>query len=86
MVSTLPSFAPIMPEIFVAGMACFILVLDVFLPDRWRDLTHWLSIATVVATAWLTFTVSAHAPLLTFHDMFVNDSMGNALKLFVYLM
>ncbi|MDE2274395.1 MAG: NADH-quinone oxidoreductase subunit NuoN [Gammaproteobacteria bacterium] len=86
MVSTLPSFAPIVPEMFVAGMACFILVVDLFLSDRWRDVTHWLAIATVVATAWLTFAVSGNAPLLTFHDMFVNDSMGNVLKLFVYLM
>ncbi|MGH8278134.1 MAG: NADH-quinone oxidoreductase subunit NuoN [Gammaproteobacteria bacterium] len=86
MLSSLPSFLPVVPEMFVAAMACCILVIDVFLHDSWRDITHWLAIATVAATAWLTFAVSAHAPLLTFHDMFVNDAMGNALKLFVYLM
>ena len=83
---TLPAFAPVIPEIFVAGMGCFILLVDVFLKDRHRIVTHWLALATVAATAWLTVSVSQHAGLLTFNGMFINDSMGNVLKLFVYLM
>ncbi|MGA9851625.1 MAG: NADH-quinone oxidoreductase subunit NuoN [Gammaproteobacteria bacterium] len=86
MTFTLPAFTPIIPEMFVAGMGCFILVVDVFLKDRHRAVTHWLSLATVAATAWLTVMVAQHAGLLTFDDMFINDRMGNVLKLFVYLM
>jgi NADH-quinone oxidoreductase subunit N len=83
---TLPAFTPVIPEMFVAGMGCFILLVDVFLKDRHRIVTHWLALATVAATAWLTVSVSQHAGLLTFDGMFINDSMGNVLKLFVYLM
>jgi len=67
-------------------MGCFILLVDVFLKDRHRIVTHWLALATVAATAWLTVSVSQHAGLLTFDGMFINDQMGNVLKLFVYLM
>ncbi|MGB9428692.1 MAG: NADH-quinone oxidoreductase subunit NuoN [Gammaproteobacteria bacterium] len=86
MTFALPAFTPVIPEMFVAGMGCFILLVDVFLKDRHRVVTHWLALGTVAATAWLTVTVSRHAGLLTFNDMFINDSMGNVLKLFVYLM
>ncbi len=85
MTFTLPAFTPAIPEMFVLGMGCFILLVDVFLSDRHRLVTYWLSLATVAATAWLTVTIAENAGLLTFGDMFVNDSMGNVLKLFTYL-
>ena len=86
MTFTLPAFAPAIPEMFLLGMTCFILVVDVFLSDRRRMVTYWLSLITIVATAWLTVTVAQNSGMLTFNGMFVNDSMGNVLKLFTYLM
>lgn len=85
MTFTLPVIAPAIPEIFLLGMTCFILLVDVFLSDRHRVATYWLSVATIAATAWLTVTVAENAGLITFSGMFVNDSMGNVLKLFTYL-
>jgi len=82
---TSPALTPVIPEMFVLGMGCFILMVDAFLSERHRIVTYWLSLATVAATAWLTVTVAQTAGLLTFNDMFVNDSMGNVLKLFTYL-
>ncbi|HVC36967.1 MAG TPA: NADH-quinone oxidoreductase subunit N, partial [Gammaproteobacteria bacterium] len=82
---TLPTLIPVIPEMFVLGMGCFILVVDTFLSDRSRVVTHWLSLATIAASAWLTVTVAQTGGLLTFNDMFENDSMGNVLKLFTYL-
>ena len=86
MTFTLPAFAPAIPEMFLLGMTCFILVVDVFLSDRRRMVTYWLSLITIVATAWLTVTVAQNSGMLTFNGMFINDSMGNVLKLFTYLM
>jgi NADH-quinone oxidoreductase subunit N len=82
---TLPAFTPAIPEMFVLGMGCLILLVDVFLSDRNRAVTWWLSLATIAATAWLTVAVAQGSGLLTFDNMFVNDRMGNVLKLFTYL-
>ncbi|MGH8369889.1 MAG: NADH-quinone oxidoreductase subunit NuoN [Gammaproteobacteria bacterium] len=82
---TLPAFTPAIPEMFVLGMGCLILLVDVFISDRNRAVTWWLSLATIAATAWLTVAVAQGSGLLTFDNMFVNDRMGNVLKLFTYL-
>ena len=81
----IPQFLPAIPELFLLGMICFILVVDVFLSDAHRLVTYWLSLASVAGTAWLTVAVAQQGSLLTFGGMFVNDAMGNVLKLFTYL-
>ena len=81
----MPQFLPAVPELFLLGMICFILVVDVFLTDQHRLVTYWLSLASVAGTAWLTVAVAQQGSLLTFGGMFVNDAMGNVLKLFTYL-
>src|SRR5579885_1021734 len=81
----IPQFLPAVPELFLLGMICFILVVDVFLSDAHRLVTFWLSLATVAGTAWLTVAVAQQGSLLTFGGMFVNDAMGNVLKLCTYL-
>ena len=80
-----PQFLPAVPEMFLLGMICFILVVDVFISDAHRLVTYWLSLASVAGTAWLTVAVAQQGSLLTFSGMFVNDAMGNVLKLFTYL-
>jgi len=81
----IPQFLPAVPELFLLGMICFILVVDVFLSDAHRLVTYWLSLATIAGTAWLTVAVAQQGSLLTFGGMFVNDAMGNVLKLCTYL-
>ena len=81
----IPQFLPAVPELFLLGMICFILVVDVFISDAHRLVTYWLSLASVAGTAWLTVAVAQQGSLLTFSGMFVNDAMGNVLKLFTYL-
>jgi len=80
-----PQLLPALPEIFLLAMICFILLVDVFLSERHRIVTHWLSLASLAGTAWLTAAVTQQGSLLTFGGMFVNDAMGNVLKLFSYL-
>ncbi|HEX2667985.1 MAG TPA: NADH:ubiquinone oxidoreductase subunit N, partial [Gammaproteobacteria bacterium] len=69
----LPQFLPAVPEMFLLGMICFILVVDVFLAESHRLVTYWLALATVAGTAWLTVAVAQQGSLLTFGGMFVND-------------
>ncbi|MFA7095523.1 MAG: NADH-quinone oxidoreductase subunit NuoN [Gammaproteobacteria bacterium] len=74
------------PEIFVLGMACLVLVADLFLDERNRAATYWLSQLTLAGAAVLTIALYDERPVSVFGGMFVNDAMGNVLKLFIYLL
>ena len=81
----IPNFTPALPEIFVLTMICIVLVVDLFLTDKNRSITYLLSQATLLGAAILTVVVQSAVPEFTFSGMFVNDSMGTVLKLFIYL-
>ena len=80
-----PNFVPALPEIFILSMACIILVVDLFLTDDNRIVTYLLSQATLLGAAILTVSLISAHPELTFSDTFINDSLANILKMFVYL-
>lgn len=80
-----PNFVPALPEIFVLSMICIILVVDLFLTESNRIITYLLSQATLLGAAVLTVGLISPHPELTFNDTFINDSLGNILKMFVYL-
>jgi NADH-quinone oxidoreductase subunit N len=75
---------PAMPEIFVFSMACAILVIDLFLSERMRAVSYWLTQATLVGAAVLTLKLATVAPVFTFNGMFVADSLADLLKLGTY--
>ncbi|MCR4347416.1 MAG: NADH-quinone oxidoreductase subunit NuoN [Sulfuricaulis sp.] len=80
-----PDMMPAMPEIFVFSMACAILVIDLFLSDRARVVSYWLTQATLVGAVLLTLKVAATAPVFTFSGMFVADRLADLLKLGTYV-
>ncbi len=80
----IPEMMPAMPEIFVFSMACAILVIDLFLSDRLRAVSYWLTQATLIGAAFMTVKLAASAPLLTFSRMFVADNLADLLKLGTY--
>jgi NADH-quinone oxidoreductase subunit N len=79
-----PNLIPAVPEIFVFSMACAILVIDLFLSERMRAVSYWLTQATLVGAAVLTLKLAAVAPVFTFSGMFVADSLADLLKLGTY--
>jgi len=81
----MPNFAPAAPEIFVLTMACLILVIDLFLTDENRVITYLLAQLTLLGAAILTISLHAAQPVLTFNDSFIGDTMGDVLKIFIYL-
>jgi NADH-quinone oxidoreductase subunit N len=85
--SDLPILLPAYAEILLLGMACAILLVDLFLPERLRGLTYWLSLATLAAcfviTVWVVRATGGQAAY-TFGGMFVADLMANVLKLLTY--
>jgi NADH-quinone oxidoreductase subunit N len=68
------------PEIFLLAAACVLLVIDVFLPDRHRQITYFLALVTLAVTAWLS-TMLPTERTLGFHGMFVADGVARTLKL-----
>jgi NADH-quinone oxidoreductase subunit N len=70
-----------MPEIWLLCATLAILLIDLFVKDEQRYITHWLSLAALLGTAVLTVRGYADAPRVAFGGMFVADSMSDVLKL-----
>lgn len=79
----IPDFNPALPEIFVLGMACAILLLDVLSKDRAQ--TYALTLITLVGAAAITVFTSVPQVQFTFGGQFVDDAMADVLKLMAYL-
>jgi len=80
----LPELAPASAEIFLLAMACAILVVDVFIKDSRRTLTFALTQLTLAGAFFITFVTSSAEISYTFSGMFVDDLMGDFLKLLLY--
>jgi NADH-quinone oxidoreductase subunit N len=82
---TLSDLVPAIPEVFVFAMACLILLIDVFLHDRHRVTTYFMTQATLVGATILTVSLHSAPAEVTFDGMFISDAMGDVLKVFIYL-
>lgn len=82
---TMPDFMSALPEMFLLGMVCFILLLDLFLSERNRVVTYLLAQSTLLGALLLTVSLYEEGRALTFSDTFVHDPMGSVLKAFIYL-
>lgn len=81
----MPDFVPVVPEMFVLGMACVILLVDLFLSDENRVVSYLMAQATLVGAFLLTLGVHSDMPQVTMNGTFVLDPMATVLKSFVYL-
>ena len=79
--------ATMLPELFLLGATCAILLIDLFLKPSQRDTTHWLTIGALAVTGGLVWyrALPDGAALSAFNDMFVLDGMATILKLFILL-
>ena len=82
---TLADLVPLGPEIFVCGAAFALLMVDLFLSDQRRGLTHFLALFILAAAAVLTARDMAMVPVYGFGDQFVRDTASDVLKLAVYV-
>ena len=83
MTPNLPTAAdllPLLPELVLVGAAFALLMLDLFLAERHRVVTHVLSMVTlVVVIALIAFGVGGHGTVL--NGMFVRDIAADVLKI-----
>jgi NADH-quinone oxidoreductase subunit N len=80
--TTMPTAAdlmPLLPELLLVAGAFALLMLDLFLGESRRIVTHLLAIGLLLATAWLAAAgIGAHGTVLG--GMFVRDDMADVLK------
>ncbi len=76
-----------LPEIFIAAMACVVLVADLFVTESRRGLTHTLALMVLAFAVIITLRMMTPAgeAVLAFSDTFVRDRFGDIVKLFAYL-
>ena len=78
-------FAPLVPELVLVGAAFALLMLDLFLPEKHRVLTHLLGVAALVLVAVLVGTGVGGSDANVLHGMFLRDGMADVLKVGVCL-
>ena len=80
---TVPDMLPASAEIFLLSMACVVLLVDVWLAQRYRRLTYQLSQASLAGAALLVLAMFPEARVTTFSGTFVADQMAAVLKMFL---
>ena len=78
-----PDMLPASAEIFLLGMACVVLLVDVWLPQQYRRLTYQLSQASLAGAALLVLATFPETRITTFGGAFVADPMAAVLKTFL---
>lgn len=83
----LPQFLVALPEIFLLCMVCFVLLVDVFIAERYRQLTFYLTQAALVGAFLLVLPQFKEYPeaITTFSGAYILDKMAVITKLFIYL-
>ncbi len=85
---TMPLFSLAGPELALLIMTSIILLVDVFISDRFRTLTYLLVQAALVLAFLLAIAQYRHTSqvLVTFSGHYVVDKLAILLKLFIYVM
>ena len=84
-VRTLADIAPLAPELVVVIGAFSLLMLDLFMGERRRVVTHGLAVALLLGAAlMIAFGVGGHGMVLA--DMFVRDTAADVLKIGILLL
>lgn len=69
------------PEMTLLGMICVVLIADLFVDNTRRAITFWLSIASLLLTAWALADTAPDGRIVTFDGSYVSDSLSQTLKL-----
>lgn len=78
-------FAAAMPEIFILSMACIILMIDAFLPSRFRGVIFYLIEATLAGAFIMANSQYGTKMSVGFGGHYVLDDLAITSKLFMYL-
>jgi NADH-quinone oxidoreductase subunit N len=80
------NLVPVYPEIFLLVATSAILLIDMFLSEAKRNVTYFLSLATLAICTALSFIdFNGGTTTYTFNNMFVSDPMSSLLKICSYI-
>ena len=71
-----------LPELYMAGAACLLLLIDAFLRDEQRGAIHWMAVLVLVVAIYLVIFGQPNGTATAFDGMFVRDRMAEILKVF----
>lgn len=74
-------FAPALPEIILGISLCVLLLIDMFVPDDWRDLSYLVALAGLVATAAGLLESAGGGRVVVLSGSYVADPLAYFLKL-----
>jgi NADH-quinone oxidoreductase subunit N len=76
---------PLLPEIFIACMACAILLVDLFATKNRLQFVYYLTQAALVGAAGITIYNYSMPQTFTMQHMFIHDQIASLLKIFIYI-
>ncbi len=80
-----PNLIPVAPEMFILGLACLVLVVDLFLDDGQRIFTYALTQLGLLFAIFLTLSVGQSEAQVIFDGSYIRDGMSDVLKVSVYI-
>lgn len=80
----MPNFMLALPEVFLLGMICLILILDLFIKEQYKVVTYLVTQATLVVLFMMQLSIYTSGSEITFSGSFILDPMASLLKLFIY--
>jgi len=72
----------LLPEDFLLGATCAILLIDLFLKPAQRSITHWLSLAALLGTMALIL-ADTDPQVTAFSGAYIHDKIAAVLKVFI---
>ena len=72
-----------LPEIFLLGMTCVVLLIDLFIPQRKQWLTYCLTQVTLLGTLLLVLARCGHSAAILFNGEYIIDPIGCLLQIFI---
>ncbi len=82
----IPGFLPALPEIFVLGMGCVLLLAVAYSGSQDGKIAYRLTQFTLIMAAALTFYYFDYSSQsATFNNSYIKDPLSDTLKLFIYL-
>ena len=83
--SGIPNLQPMLPELFLLGATFALLLIDLFVSQARRGLTHFLALVILIVTFTLTMRGSDGVAVSTFGGMFLKDAPSDILKAFILI-
>ncbi len=78
-------FYLVVPEIWIAAMASLILIVDLYLTEKTRWITYFLSQITLIGAFYFTWVLWGQGPKTAFYETFILDNIGTLLKMVIFV-